>query len=568
MSSSIVLPVRKGAGGLSPAVSADFLIAALFIIIFAIVIAIFEYHGALAESDLYRVLVGLMDGAVSGSGIKSGLHYDRDFGFGYLAAFYTFADPAVLRDPDRLMTLMNEVGFWALVPGLVLFWCAVTLVHGSLTATIALFVFVLGPMFPEMATSGHPTIPMFAFLCGAATLLFLPVTGWKALLAGVGGGALLLVGLTVRGELFLALPWLVLARIDATSLRSFVVSGLVRSIAPALALIGFIILQQHIKSIVQSTIGSTVSDYFLESYSWSTLKPGLVYLAVGCGFATVAAAVVAGLSLGWGGFSADGRTNRLLAELLGPLSLIIVPLVFFLPNPLPPRHFIMPLAGMGILIGMALARRPAIGRTAALAIALGIGVANQVLAELARPPLMRENAAHSPYLPIPTDYPTTTHANLGWEWRRHAALVERRSRWQAFGEKLRTACDSKVIVLSDEVEQLFSRLYDNGTPVVAHRMIIGIDTGTTPLQPALRQDSQTIIVGDAASRLTGMIGEVHGKTFIMLEKSHLWPADAVAALLADPAFNDYKLVADPYTMSIYDKTPIPADRAATFGCAT
>lgn len=567
MSSSMASPVRKNAGRLLPVVPANFLIAFLFIVLFAIIIAAFEYHGALAEADLYRVLVGLMDGAVSGSGIESDLHYDRDFGFGYLAAFYAFANPAVLRDPDRLMSLMNEVGFWTMLPGLLLFWCAVRLVHRSLAATIALFVLALGPMFPEMATSGHQTIPMFAFLCGAATLLFLPVTGWKALLAGIGGGVLLLIGMTVRGELFLALPWLVLARIDTRSVRTFLVSGVVRSIAPALALIGFIVLQQHVESIVHSTIGSTVDTYFLESYSWSTLKPGLIYMAIGCGFATVVAAVIAGLCLGWSGFSAEGRTNRLLAELLGPLALIVVPLLFFLPNPLPPRHFLMPLAGMSILIGMALTRRPAIGRTAALAIALGIGVANQVLAEVARPALMRENAAHSPYLPVPTDYPTTTHANLGWEWRRHAALVERRARWQAFAEELRSSCDTQVIVLSDEVEQLFSRLYDNGTPVVARRMIIEMDTGTTPLQPSLRQDSHTIVVGNAASRLTGFVGLEHGKTFIMLEKSHLWPADAVAALLADPAFNDYKLVADPYTMSIYDKTPIPADRAVRFGCA-
>jgi hypothetical protein len=34
-----------------------------------------------------------------------------------------------------------------------------------------------------------------------------------------------------------------------------------------------------------------------------------------------------------------------------------------------------------------------------------------------------------------------------------------------------------------------------------------------------------------------------------------------------PGFADYKLVADPYTLSIYDKTAIPAERAARFGCA-
>jgi hypothetical protein len=66
--------------------------------------------------------------------------------------------------------------------------------------------------------------------------LFLPLTGWKALLAAAAGAVLLLAGMTVRGELFLALPWIVLSRVDTKSIRTFVLSGLVRSIAPGLTL--------------------------------------------------------------------------------------------------------------------------------------------------------------------------------------------------------------------------------------------------------------------------------------------------------------------------------------------
>jgi hypothetical protein len=168
---------------------------------------------------------------------------------------------------------------------------------------------------------------------------------------------------------------------------------------------------------------------------------------------------------------------------------------------------------------------------------------------------------------VPTQYPTTTHANLGWEWQRHAALIEKRARWQVFGEKLRTVCDTRVIVLSDELEQLFSRLYAGGTPVEAHRVIIDVDTGMTPINLAMRQDAQTVVVGEGAAKLTGMVGITRGKTYVMLEKSHLWPGDAVASLLINPTYAGYKIVADPYSLSIYDKTPVPADRAPTFGCS-
>src|SRR4051794_15555201 len=157
----------------------DFIIAAVFVCIFGVVVHAFQYRGALGESDLYRVLVGLLDGAVSGRGIDSPLHYDRNFGFGYLAAFYALADPATLRDPDRLMGLMNQVGFWSMIPAQLCFWCAVSLIHGTRAGSIALIVFALGPMIPELATSGHQVIPMFGFLCAAAILMFLPVNGWR-----------------------------------------------------------------------------------------------------------------------------------------------------------------------------------------------------------------------------------------------------------------------------------------------------------------------------------------------------------------------------------------------------
>jgi hypothetical protein len=552
--------------------SVDFVLAVLFIVIYGFVIHAFQYRGALGESDLYRVLVGLMDGASSGQGLASDLHYDRDFGFGYLAAFYAFADPVIVRDPDRLMALINQVGFWSMLPTLLLFWCAVRLVHGSRSALLALVVFAFGPMIPELATSGNQTIPMLGLLFAGAALLLLPLTGWKAVLAAVAGGMLLLVGMTVRGELFLALPWLVLSQVDTRSLRSFLVSGLLRSIAPGLALVAFILLQHHVEASVNTTVATTVGAYFLESYSWATVAPGVIYMLVGCGLATVAAACLAGIYLVWTTLlSRPAALNLQPARMLGPLALIVVPLVFFLPNPIPTRHFIMPLAGMAILIGTALAgttpvRRTAIGRMAAVCVALGIGVANQVLAEAVRPALLRANEAHSPYLPLPAAYPTATHANLGWEWRRHAALVEKRAHWQAFGQMLRTSCDTHVIVLSDELEQLFSRLYADATPVEASRVRIAVDTGTAPINPALRQDAHAVVAGEGASALTGLMGVTRGRTYIMLEKSHLWPADAVATILADPAYAGYRLIADPYTLSKFDNTPIPADRAARFGC--
>ena len=306
----------------------DFLVALIFLLLFAVGVHKFQYRDAFAESDLYRVLIGLLDGAISGTGIASSLHYDDTFGFGYLAAFYHLVSPATLRDPDQLTDLINQVGFYALLFGLLFFWCAVALIHGTRAATVALVVFGLGPMILELGTSGHPVIVMFALLCAGATLLFLPLTGWAALLAAMAGGAFLLAGLMTRVDIIFAFPWLVLARADTCSPRGFIASCIRRSIMPAAVTVVFVMLQ-HL--IVPDQIGSVVGEYLSKYFSLSQIVIGLIYMALGCGIATAAAGIVALLWMTWRVWpGAHGRgRGLLLGDILGPASLVIPELVFF-----------------------------------------------------------------------------------------------------------------------------------------------------------------------------------------------------------------------------------------------
>jgi hypothetical protein len=323
----------------------------------------------------------------------------------------------------------------------------------------------------------------------------------------------------------------VLSRIDTSSFRRFITSGLLRSIAPIGAIIVFVALQ---RSFVGVQMGSTVGHYFFQFYTWASVPPGVVYMVVGCGLATAA---LGGLALLWLVISGL-RRHADLAKLLGPLALVIVPMAFFLPNPMPTRHFMLTLAGFGIVLGVAASRSP---RGVVYAGVAALVIANHALAELVRPLLLRVNDAHTPYLPSHDAYPTTTHANIGWFWQRHAALVARRERWQAFGDMISTSCDSHTFVLSDEGPHIATRLYAAGLPIKAEPF-----------------------------RLAGYFG-VHAvrdsKDFIVMEKMNGWPDDPVATVLADPALSQYHLAQDPWTMSKYDRTPIPADRVATFGCA-
>ncbi len=517
----------------------DVIVALVFVVSFAFVMHAFQYRDAFAESDIYRVLVGILDGANSGSGIASKLHYDNTFGIGYLSALYAFAAPATLRDPDRLTGLINDVGFWSMMAGLVFFWCAVSIAHGTRAGVVALIVFALAPTIAELGTSGHPVIPMFALVCAAATLLFLPVTGWHAVVAAIGGGVLLLAGLTMRGDVFLAFPWLVLTRIDTRSLRGFIVSGLVRSIAPLAALIVFFVLQ-HL--IVPHQVGPVLGEYFGGWVRISFIAGNAMFIPLGFGTATTAVAAVAAV---WLAVRArpgdDGRGQNGMAQFLGPAALTLVPLVFFVAIQGPTRHFMMTYAGLSILLAVWLTATLAMRRFVALAVVVLLTGASQVLAEAVRLPVLAANDARSPLRPIWTGYQTATHAPLGFFWKRHDALAHRRALLQAEGDTLTTPCQSHTIVLTGETAQLFSRLYAGGTPVEAQRV--------------------------GADDIFGRVGAARSITMLVLQEVTIWPKDPVATVVADPAYKDYKLYQDPYTLSVYDRTPIPPDRQAKFGCS-
>ena len=334
------------------------------------------------------------------------------------------------------------------------------------------------------------------------------------MLAAFGGGVFLLAGLTTRPDIIFAFPWLVLTRADTRSLRGFIVSCVLRSIAPTAAIIVFLILQ-HL--LVPDQMGSVVGEYFGRWFSLSQFIVGLVYMVLGCGIATAAAGALAMLWLTWRARPGDdglGQTG--LAQILGPASLVLLPLGFFVASVGPTRHFILTYAGFSIFLAIALTANLAMRLAAALGVALLLAAASQLLSELVRLPVLAVNNANSPYRPIWTGYLTASHAPLGWVWKRHDALAERRAIWQAEGNMLTTPCQTHTIILTnDETAQLFSRLYAGGVPVEARRQ--------------------------GSDDIRGRVGVQQRKIMLYLAKTTRWPKDTVALILADPAYNDYRL---------------------------
>jgi hypothetical protein len=520
-------------------ISINFIAVLIFIAIFTGCVIAMQYTTTLGEWDLYSVAAGILDAATNGKGLNSSLHYDRNFGFGYLAAIQAFVDDATLRDPDRLMVFINRLGVAFLVPGLLLFWAALTMIRGSTVATVAVVLFAFSPMTLEMATSGHQAQIAFTFLAAAAVCVFAPLSGWRMALAHLAAFLLLTAGMTVRAEIFLAFPWLVLSRTSLHSWSECRRSFCLYAIAPAAALIAVLLLKYEFIVPIADSATPSVQQYFVQFYEWDNLLPGLVYLAVGCGIATVAVAFLAGIRLLFGGNAWPGVGNRLEA-LLAPVALIVTPLVFFLPNPAPPRHFMLTLAGLTIVIGIAIDRARGLHRHTIVLSLLCMIAGNQILSEAVRPWLLRANDARSPYLPIPEQYRTMTHATVGYSWQRHNALLARRRERDIFAQRLLTSCDRDTLVTSDEDRQIVVRLFTPRIPVDAERMRLGKFLGTIMVRGNRR--------------------------FVVLEKGAGWPDDAIATVLADPALDSYKLVADPSTLSLYDHAVIPPDRQARFGC--
>ena len=282
---------------------------------------------------------------------------------------------------------------------------------------VALVLFAFSPMIFELATSGHQILIAFSFLSAAATCLFLPLAGWRFALAGGGGTILLICGLCVRAEIFLALPYLVLMRTKTSSWRAFVLSVITNAVAPAAALIFFLLLRYYV-----GPFPGSKAAFFEQYYHWSSIVPGLVSMSLGCGVATVIVGTGVMAFLIIRRIRSSAQTDvRVTEELLGPAALIIAPFVFWVAKSGPSRHFLLVLAGLTILIGWAVSRLLAFRVVPAFATVISLVLANQVISEAVRPPLLRMNAARSPYRPPPEFSRTFTHAPLGWSWRHHIA---------------------------------------------------------------------------------------------------------------------------------------------------
>jgi hypothetical protein len=518
----------------------DAVIAVFAITTVALWVEKFRYRGLLGESDLYWVLNGLLDGARKATYLTSPHHYGKAFSFGYIAAIYHLVDHQTLIDRLQMITLINQIGFVSFVAGCVGIWLLTWSLYGGRSATIAVILFSFSPMMLELGTSGHQILPAFALFTAGAFCLLAPTDGWRYLPFAICGFIFLLAALATRAEIVLAFPFLVLARSDLSTLRRFLWHAAMRSIVPVLAYAAFSLLKRYYIDSIHGTV--SLASFLDDFISVRKIPIGVLVMLSGCGIVT---AIVGLLATFWairkaatGAHVSDSRAFRQQIA-LGPLALMIPPLAFWIANPLPARHFILVLAGISMLsacmISSWLYARP----LAIYVLVAGVIAANQALGALSGPLILRHIPNKFIALPgdqhlLPFGLPVGSFLNY------HRTYESELMRTDRLAEHIRDSCDEKTLVLTNREQQILSILYhpDAGWDLKKSRI------ETFPTWEA-QNGNHTVIV----------LSELGG-----------WPRDAVAAALADPQLDDFKIELDPRAISASGHAVIPPYRLANLDC--
>jgi len=531
---------RCGPGPRSGFVGIDFVFAALAMCTFICWIYKFRYQGLLGESDLYLVLNGLLDGARTSTYLASLHHYGKAFSFGYIMALYQFVDHQTLIDRLRMIALINEIGFWSSLAGFVAFWRLTWSLYGLRSATIAVTLFSFSPMMLELGTSGHQILPAFAFFAAGSLCLLATAKGALRFPLAFLGFSLLLLALATRAEIVLGFPFLALARADLQSLPRFLKSAAIRSVVPAFAFAAFLLVKHFY---VEKTHGTNSLSSFLGHDLIVTRIPvGVLSILVGCGIVTAIVGLLAAVLDVRRTAVAPARSQAhidLGRTAIGPLALIIPPLIFWIAIPLPVRHFILLLAGMSWmaawLISAWLHTRP----LAMYALVTAIILANQAMGALSAPFIL----SHIPnkFIALPGDQHLLPFGlPVGSALSYHRTYAAELLRTDRFAEQIRNSCDPNLLVLTNREQQVLSVLY----------------------HPDAAWDLKEARIGKFPTWET----PVEGRRVIILSELGAWPEDAVATALADPAVRDFKIELDPRAILALPHAAIPPDRVADLSC--
>lgn len=480
-----------------------------------------SYGDLLAEPDLVRMMAALVYGSGTGLELRAGQHYGASFSFGYYQLIYALWSPEVLQRPQgaaRAINTLGSVGAWLFALG----WCFLCRqLLGGAGARVAAAGLLLAPVSLPFLGSAHPMLLAGACLFGATACLVGSGRGGRVRILELAAGlALLVLGLSFRGEIGLAYPFIlacVWTRGRAHRARDLAGVALVLVAAWGV----YAKLQTPW---IETTGGAWASaQAFVESfYALRRIGRGVLLLVLSLGLASLAL-----LLWRW----RDARPVGL--RLLPGLALALPELAFWLPNPQPARHLVLAVAGLALCAGALWGDR--VNRLSSVrlwGLVVGLALVNQIAAELVRPLLVRQQ--DWAYAAAGARRATPQVPMLGLVWWDHKVLLEAERGMQDEARRIAAARPRQLLVLGD------SRYH-----IVAH--LLADD-------PQLRMHVDEF-AGAETVWLTGP-----GRRIGLISKFSAWPQDTAARLLAQPDPGRTPVYVQASTLSRHDRTDIPPER--------
>ena len=319
----------------------------LLVLLQAAVILPFHYTTEFGERDSYRMFLGAFDSIRSGAWFDSSLLYNREASFGYYGFLYLLA-PLFGRTPTALIELMN----WLSVVSVVLFMIPFYLVIERLTDTTAAIasglVLIATPVWWHCGVYGHPvTMALLFFFCGLALVGACDVA--PSIIVQFSAVMLFSAALTFRFDatlLYLALAG-VLWQARKTHPIRWMREGAIYVLIPLLL---FEVLKHLLPAVTHGAAPPSVTGLLTRFERTTNLHNSLRNFTIGIteGFTPIlllCCPIAIWLLL----------KRKQIPLLLFVFAEVAANLVFFLLDPLPPRHFILMVPAMslsGALVAM------------------------------------------------------------------------------------------------------------------------------------------------------------------------------------------------------------------------
>jgi hypothetical protein len=420
--------------------------------VYAVVVLPFVFHDVVGEPDLERMVMGVIYGTSSGLGEAAGRHYNLQVSFGYYAALDHLLPRSVLLSSSALIGAVNFIGYASAIACVGLVALYVDRLFGVIVAVTTSVLFGFCPVFLDMGTSGHPQVPALALLfLGAWLLTFLTDTSAREssrAAAGVGACASFFAGLTLRVDLALAFPFLVLVAADRelSSRQEWLNAATLRVAALIPAFVACIAIQQ----LCYRDVGGDsefVANFFARFYKPDTIPRGLLVVVLCTGVASMAAFLWLVV--------ARGSRALPLVNVSAVLALVLPSLLFWLPNSTPGRHLILVTLGVALTLALLLGRaaRPQWAIPAAALLA----VSNQAIAEVSHNTLEQHYSWTFPRL---TARRATQSIPLGMFPLDHAAKQQSFMLMRNEGRAFARSCAGKILVFAEEPHYMMISLVE------------------------------------------------------------------------------------------------------------